>query len=750
MRGLGRKSKRSVPTRGGRSGDRPEQDEKRTCLGGGIKPLSGGGGIFKSAAVAVLRLERKLMTTGEITKVALEKGHIKCQGKTPEATMASALYTDVKRKHAKSVFTRPQEGLFGLREWIEEGFFPEGWVGPMDGLGLAPFKKRNSSKTPRQGTPTGRSSRGRTSSSASWREPTSSDLEDGAAGGDDDEDPEETEDELETEEETEEEDLQDSPARSVRSAGSRGTAAGTGGGTRGRSRTAGATSSLARGSGVGAAKQHAAVPTQINRQQHLPEEAVELIDTESVPQHTESVPQHTESVPQHRVEHSGALAMQLSNSAPTGMQLPSHDDGSAVVSGVTPMLLTVDDHGALESPLDLLSDVARAVSGQGDDDEFGGSGKRVSTAGSSRRKRRPSGLLIEGFGGESSGPRSPFDDSLAALHEIATSPLSYALLESAPLISQGKYQQHGQHGQHGQHRSEVNHKLGSGLTAYQQQQQNHSSLLMQSGMGSPYLNAQDGGNSMLLQSGASSGRDAMMGMFGMSSPNLFDSLTPGLFNLPIPDSLPSSTPDMINAALQHAGLGSLISPGPSSYGSRRMDGMFSTQLPPPPSLVLQPRNGSSLGASVISQGQPSTSSDDPVHAQLMDIGKVRAVVERLEARMGRNNPQVGKAWVSLARMYQHVGDSCKESMDAAAEALSRALAVCRQFSNGLNAAVPSTCEESFTYLMQRVKKLEVRQGSDMEKASLKQEASADISFSVSKSTVAHSNTPLRTLDLHAA
>ena len=41
-----------------------------------------------------------------IRRVALERGHIKCQGKTPEATMASALYTDVKRKHAKSVFTR--------------------------------------------------------------------------------------------------------------------------------------------------------------------------------------------------------------------------------------------------------------------------------------------------------------------------------------------------------------------------------------------------------------------------------------------------------------------------------------------------------------------------------------------------------------------------------------------------------------------------------------------------------------------
>ena len=44
---------------------------------------------------------------------------------------------------------RPQEGLFGLREWIDEGFFPEGWEGPPDGLGVAPFKKRaNASSSP--------------------------------------------------------------------------------------------------------------------------------------------------------------------------------------------------------------------------------------------------------------------------------------------------------------------------------------------------------------------------------------------------------------------------------------------------------------------------------------------------------------------------------------------------------------------------------------------------------------------------
>lgn len=61
------------------------------------------------------------MVAGDIAKVALQRGLIKCQGKTPEATMASALYTDVKRKEGQSVFIRPHEGLFGLREWADKG-----------------------------------------------------------------------------------------------------------------------------------------------------------------------------------------------------------------------------------------------------------------------------------------------------------------------------------------------------------------------------------------------------------------------------------------------------------------------------------------------------------------------------------------------------------------------------------------------------------------------------------------------------
>lgn len=42
--------------------------DPKTALGHGVDMLKGGGGIFKSAAVTVLRQDRQLLTTAEITK----------------------------------------------------------------------------------------------------------------------------------------------------------------------------------------------------------------------------------------------------------------------------------------------------------------------------------------------------------------------------------------------------------------------------------------------------------------------------------------------------------------------------------------------------------------------------------------------------------------------------------------------------------------------------------------------------------
>ncbi|GLC41420.1 hypothetical protein PLESTM_001194100 [Pleodorina starrii] len=81
-------------------------------------PLSGG--IFKNAAFEILKQEERLMTSGEITKLAMERKLLRCMGKTPENTMASALYTEVRKKASTTVFIKPKEGLFGLKAWLSE------------------------------------------------------------------------------------------------------------------------------------------------------------------------------------------------------------------------------------------------------------------------------------------------------------------------------------------------------------------------------------------------------------------------------------------------------------------------------------------------------------------------------------------------------------------------------------------------------------------------------------------------------
>lgn len=98
---------------------------------------SGAGGIFKSAAIEVLKMEKRLMSTGEITKLALERKLVKCQGKTPENTMASALYTDVRKRGNYSPFIKPKEGLFGLKTWLNENWLQD-WLSK-EGISISDF-----------------------------------------------------------------------------------------------------------------------------------------------------------------------------------------------------------------------------------------------------------------------------------------------------------------------------------------------------------------------------------------------------------------------------------------------------------------------------------------------------------------------------------------------------------------------------------------------------------------------------------
>ncbi|EFJ51231.1 hypothetical protein VOLCADRAFT_88101 [Volvox carteri f. nagariensis] len=93
------------------------------------------GGIFKNAAFEILKQEERLMTSGEITKLAIDRKLLRCMGKTPENTMASALYTEVRKKAHTTVFIKPKEGLFGLKSWLNEPWLLN-WLA-QEGIDLA-------------------------------------------------------------------------------------------------------------------------------------------------------------------------------------------------------------------------------------------------------------------------------------------------------------------------------------------------------------------------------------------------------------------------------------------------------------------------------------------------------------------------------------------------------------------------------------------------------------------------------------
>ncbi len=71
--------------------------------------------------------------------------------------------------------------------------------------------------------------------------------------------------------------------------------------------------------------------------------------------------------------------------------------------------------------------------------------------------------------------------------------------------------------------------------------------------------------------------------------------------------------------------------------------------------------------------------------------------------------QVGKAWLALARMYQHTMESGGGAgKERAAAALQRAWAVCRNCAAGCNATLE--CSDAFAYLTDRVQQQQQQQG----------------------------------------
>eukprot|EP00879_Flechtneria_rotunda_P013325 GHRR01013915.1.p2 GENE.GHRR01013915.1~~GHRR01013915.1.p2 ORF type:complete len:215 (+),score=74.47 GHRR01013915.1:2709-3353(+) len=94
-----------------------------------------GSGVSKAAA-RVLQKGRRLMSAGEISAKILEQGstgskehsnphNSKCT--SPEDIMASCLQMDICHNKQCSNFIMPQQDVFGLRVWLQEGWLQE-WL----------------------------------------------------------------------------------------------------------------------------------------------------------------------------------------------------------------------------------------------------------------------------------------------------------------------------------------------------------------------------------------------------------------------------------------------------------------------------------------------------------------------------------------------------------------------------------------------------------------------------------------------
>ncbi|CAM1354463.1 winged helix-turn-helix domain-containing protein [Tenacibaculum halocynthiae] len=69
---------------------------------------------FKNAAIKVLTESKKPLHYKEITRLAIEKGILVTQGKTPDASMNAQIITDINSKKSKSTFLKTSPATYDL------------------------------------------------------------------------------------------------------------------------------------------------------------------------------------------------------------------------------------------------------------------------------------------------------------------------------------------------------------------------------------------------------------------------------------------------------------------------------------------------------------------------------------------------------------------------------------------------------------------------------------------------------------
>src|SRR3712207_1146584 len=84
---------------------------------GMAKPPNTSSNMYLSAAQVILAEASQPMHPSEITERGIAAGLIKTTGKTPAASMAAQLYTNINLYGEQSPFVKTGKALFGLRAW---------------------------------------------------------------------------------------------------------------------------------------------------------------------------------------------------------------------------------------------------------------------------------------------------------------------------------------------------------------------------------------------------------------------------------------------------------------------------------------------------------------------------------------------------------------------------------------------------------------------------------------------------------
>jgi hypothetical protein len=79
---------------------------------------------FKDAALLILSETNRSMSAKEIAEIALDRGLIRTNGKTPDCTIAATIYSDIAKFPDVSPFKYVTAGIFGLRSNPDEERIP--------------------------------------------------------------------------------------------------------------------------------------------------------------------------------------------------------------------------------------------------------------------------------------------------------------------------------------------------------------------------------------------------------------------------------------------------------------------------------------------------------------------------------------------------------------------------------------------------------------------------------------------------